>query len=62
MKKDIGFNLTAPGYKGVISPGKKIIYGRKIFFSGRKKIIYGRKIFFSGRKKNSQFGYESETN
>jgi hypothetical protein len=48
MKKGIGFNLTAPGYKGVISPGKKIIYGRKIFFSGRKK--------------NSQVGYESETN
>jgi hypothetical protein len=36
--------------KGFISPGKKIIYGRKIFFSGRKEFIYGRKISFSGRK------------
>jgi hypothetical protein len=39
MRKDIGFNLTSPGYKEFISPGKKIIYRRKIFFSGRKEFL-----------------------
>ncbi|NIO87578.1 MAG: hypothetical protein GTN68_44235 [Candidatus Aminicenantes bacterium] len=39
MRKDIEFILTSPAYKGFISPGKKIIYGRKISFSGRKEFI-----------------------
>jgi hypothetical protein len=41
--KDIEFNLAFPGYKGIISPRKRIISGRKIFFYGRKEIISGRK-------------------
>jgi hypothetical protein len=45
VAEGIGFNLTSHGYKGFISPGKKIIYRRKIFFSGRKEIISGRKEF-----------------